>query len=94
MKAYGIAGAVALVLGVAGCAGSPPQAAYNQPAAGAIGSDTARLGAFPMISPNDPAYSENGAPRAGQPAGESSAGAASPTGNYAPIQHNRHGREG
>jgi hypothetical protein len=46
-----------------------------------------------MISPNDPAYAENGAPRAGQPSGYDTAGAPSPSGNYAPIQH-QHDRGG
>ena len=69
------------------CAASPQTAAANQPTAGSTGSETARYGAAPMVSPNDPAYSENGAPRAGQPSGQDTAGAASDSGNYAPTQH-------
>jgi len=41
------------------------------------------------VSPSDPAYSENGAPRAGQPSGADVAGAPNPTGNYAPLQNDR-----
>jgi hypothetical protein len=82
--------AIGLIAGLAGCAGSAPRAAPGQAAAGAIGSDTAYLGAAPTISPDDPAYAENGAPRAGQPSGIDTAGAPSPTGNYAPIQHEHH----
>jgi hypothetical protein len=52
-------------------------------------SNTAYQGAQPGISTSDPAYSENGAPRAGQPSGASVAGAPSPAGNYAPLQNDR-----
>ena len=72
---------------VAACAGAGPEAANDQPAAGSYGSITAEKGAFPNISPDDPAYSENGAPRAGQPSGDNIAGAPSATGNYAPLPH-------
>jgi len=82
----------ACTLAVAACSVSS-QAPANQPTAGSSGSMTAGYGAAPNISPNDPAYSENGAPRAGQPSGTDTAGAASATGNYAPIQHD-HGRGG
>ncbi len=61
----------------------------RQPTAGSHGSATAHRGKAPTISPNDPAYAENGAPRRGQPSGYDTAGAPSPTGNYAPIQHQR-----
>jgi hypothetical protein len=81
-------GALALLL--AACQGERPgpgpQAALNQPAAGATGSETAYRGPLPNISPDAPAYAENGAPRAGQPSGQSTAGARSPFGNYAPMQ--------
>jgi len=73
-------------LAIAACTAASPTPA-NQPTAGSIGSATAGLGATPTISPSDPAYSENGAPRAGQPSGVDTAGAPSPSGNYAPIQH-------
>jgi hypothetical protein len=76
-----------LLFAVAGCSGASPRAALDQPPAGSTGSYTAYQGAAPDISPNDPAYAENGAPRAGQPSGEDTAGAPSPTGNYAPLQH-------
>jgi hypothetical protein len=65
------------------------QTSTNQPTAGSTGSATAGRGAAPNISPNDPAYSENGAPRPGQPSGYDTAGAPSASGNYAPIQHDR-----
>jgi hypothetical protein len=61
----------------------------DQPTAGSTGSLTGQRGIAPTISPSDPAYSENGAPRAGQPSGTDTAGAPSATGNYAPIQHER-----
>lgn len=64
-----------------------------QPTAGSAGALTPQYGAAPTISPNDPAYAENGAPRAGQPSGYDTAGAPSPSGNYAPIQH-QHDRGG
>jgi hypothetical protein len=68
---------------------SPKPDPAQQPTAGSHGSATARRGAAPNISPNDPAYAENGAPRRGQPSGYDTAGAANPNGNYAPIQHRR-----
>ena len=74
-------------------ASSDPDPA-KQPTAGSRGSITARRGAAPNISPNDPAYAENGAPRRGQPSGYDTAGAPNPNGNYAPIQHHRHPRRG
>jgi hypothetical protein len=78
-----------------GAAWAQSQAADpRQPAAGSYGSFTARHGVAPYISPNDPAYAENGAPRVGQPSGWQSAGAPSPTGNYSPIQHNHRDRRG
>jgi hypothetical protein len=77
-----VAGSLAAVA----CAASA-QVPAPQPTAGSTGSVTASRGAAPTISPNDPAYSENGAPRAGQPSGYDTAGAPSATGNYAPIQH-------
>jgi hypothetical protein len=83
-------GALAVALGA--CTVSP-QAPANQPTAGSTGSITAGYGAAPTISPNDPAYSENGAPRAGQPSGQDTAGAPSASGNYAPLQH-QHDRGG
>jgi hypothetical protein len=82
--------AAALIAGLGACSGSAPQAAYDQPTAGSSGSFTALLGAAPSVSPNDPAYEENGAPRAGQPSGVDTAGAPSDTGNYAPLQHQHH----
>ena len=72
---------------------APQQAPANQPVAGSTGAETVRYGAAPTISPTDPAYSENGAPRRGQPSGQDTAGAPSPSGNYAPIQH-QHERGG
>ncbi len=79
-----------LILAVTGalcaCAQSPRSAA-NQPTAGSTGSETARYGNAPTVSTSDPAYAENGAPRASQPAGQDTAGAASDSGNYAPLQH-------
>jgi len=74
-------------LAMAACTISSQGPAAYQPTAGASGSETAGLGAAPNISPTDPAYSENGAPRAGQPSGVDTAGSPSPSGNYAPIQH-------
>jgi hypothetical protein len=73
-------------------ASSDPDPA-KQPTAGSHGAATARRGAAPNISPNDPAYAENGAPRRGQPSGYDTAGARNANGNYAPIQH-RHTRRG
>jgi hypothetical protein len=94
MKASMIAIAVgACSLAMAACTTTAPGPAAYQPTAGATGSETAHLGAAPNISPTDPAYSENGAPRAGQPSGVDTAGAPSPSGNYAPIQ-NQHERGG
>jgi hypothetical protein len=87
MKARLIYSLGALTLLLAACSGERPEAANDQPAAGSYGSYTARQGLAPNISPDSPAYSENGAPRAGQPSGENSAGAPSDTGNYAPLQH-------
>jgi len=84
-----MAGAL-LVLALSACTVSTspsPGLAPGQPTAGSIGSQTGTMGSMPMISPNDPAYAENGAPRAGQPSGYDTAGAPSPSGNYAPIQH-------
>jgi hypothetical protein len=84
-----VAGAL-LVLALPACTvSSSPSTAPGpgQPTAGAVGSQTRTMGALPTISPNDPAYAENGAPRAGQPAGVDTAGAPMATGNYAPIQH-------
>jgi hypothetical protein len=52
-------------------------------------SNGAYQGAQPSISPSDPAYSENGAPRAGQQTGAAVAGAPNPNGNYAPLQNER-----
>lgn len=75
-----------LAVALSACTGSP-QAPANQPTAGSTGSATAGYGAAPTISPSDPAYSENGAPRAGQPSGQDTAGAPSASGNYAPLQH-------
>jgi len=77
-------GALAVALGA--CTVSP-EAPANQPTAGSTGSETARYGAAPTIAPSNPAYSENGAPRPGQPSGQDTAGAASASGNYAPLQH-------
>jgi hypothetical protein len=85
-----MAAVAAGALAVAGCTASSPAPA-RQATAGSTGSATASYGATPNISPNDPAYSENGAPRAGQPSGMDTAGAPSATGNYAPIQHDRGG---
>lgn len=79
----------AALLALPAMAQTPPQAPPNQPTAGSTGSSTATQGPAPNISPNDPAYSENGAPRAGQFNGQSTAGAPEPNGNYAPIQHPR-----
>jgi len=89
------------IIMIAVAAGSLATAAFaasaqvptNQPTAGSTGSATAGRGAAPTISPNDPAYSENGAPRVGQPSGYDTAGAPSATGNYAPVQHD-HARGG
>ena len=78
-----------LVLAVSACSASP-SAAPNQPTAGSTGSVTSSLGAAPGISPDNPAYAENGAPRAGQPSGADTAGADAASGNYAPIQHREH----
>jgi hypothetical protein len=77
--------AAALLAAAVGSAAS--QAASNQPTAGSTGSETKRYGRAPNIDPNNPAYAENGAPRAGQPSGRDTAGAASSNGNYAPLQH-------
>jgi hypothetical protein len=82
--------ACAAALLASGCASSRPQAAANQPTAGSTGSETARYGAAPTIDPSNPAYTENGAPRPGQPSGQDTAGAPSDTGNYAPLQHREH----
>lgn len=73
-------------LAMTACTASSPAPA-SRPTAGAVGSATAGMGATPTISPSDPAYEENGAPRAGQASGVDTAGAPSPSGNYAPIQH-------
>jgi hypothetical protein len=78
------AGSLAMAAGAASA-----QVPAQQPAAGSTGSATAARGAAPNISPNDPAYSENGAPRPGQPSGYDTAGAPSASGNYAPVQHER-----
>jgi hypothetical protein len=84
---YSIAALTLLLAACNGLTPGPgPEAALNQPIAGSTGSETAYLGALPNISPNNPAYAENGAPRAGQPTGENTAGARSPFGNYAPMQ--------
>ena len=83
---------VALAVALCACTVSSG-APVGQPTAGSTGSETPRYGAAPSISPNEPAYSENGAPRAGQPSGQDTAGAPSATGNYAPIQHD-HSRGG
>jgi hypothetical protein len=85
-----VACAAGLMASLGACSGSSPQAAENQPTAGSSGSYTAYLSAAPDVSPDDPAYSENGAPRAGQPSGIDTAGAPSDTGNYAPLQHQHH----
>jgi hypothetical protein len=85
MKSMLAAGLLLAML--AGCTGASPRAAPNQPTAGSSGSYTAYQGAAPTVSPNDPSYSENGAPRASQPSGVDTAGAASASGNYAPVQH-------
>ena len=77
-----------LIAGAAADAGATSDPA-KQPTAGSHGSITKRRGAAPNISPNDPAYAENGAPRRGQPSGYDTAGAPNPSGNYAPIQHKR-----
>ncbi len=77
------------LLGLIGDARAAAPDPAQQPTAGSHGSATARRGAAPNISPNDPAYSENGAPRRGQPSGYDTAGAPNPNGNYAPIQHHR-----
>lgn len=78
------AAAGALLLATAACNDSR-QASPNQPAAGSYGSSTS--GAAPNVSPDNPAYSESGAPRAGQPSGTNAAGAPNPSGNYAPLEH-------
>lgn len=41
----------------------------------------------PNVSPDNPSYSQTGAPRAGQPSGTNDAGAPSASGNYAPLEH-------
>ncbi len=87
------AAAAGLALAMAGCAENSPRAAQNQPTAGSTGSYTAYRGATPSVSTSDPAYEENGAPRAGQPAGTDTGGAPSASGNYAPLQH-QHQRGG
>ncbi|MBI3516833.1 MAG: hypothetical protein HY060_22610 [Proteobacteria bacterium] len=86
----GLVGLLAGGLGEAAAAAPDPDPT-QQPTAGSHGSITARRGPAPNISPNDPAYAENGAPRRGQPSGYDTAGAPSANGNYAPIQH-RHTR--
>jgi hypothetical protein len=90
MKAMTVS-CVVLLTTLAACGGNPPQAAPNQMTAGSSGSLTAYGGSAPNISPNDPAYAENGAPRAGQPAGTDTAGAVMASGNYAPIQRKNTG---
>jgi hypothetical protein len=88
MKASMIVIAVgACSLAMAACTVTSQGPVGYQPTAGGTGSETAHLGAAPNISPTDPAYSENGAPRAGEPSGVDTAGAPSASGNYAPIQH-------
>ena len=47
-----------------------------------------------FISPNDPRYEENGAPRAGEPAGIYVAGDPSSVAFYAPIYHRSHAKGG
>lgn len=89
MKARLIYSLGVLTVLVAACSGERPEAANDQPASGSYGSLTARDGLAPNVSPDNPAYSENGAPRAGEPSGDYSAGAPSATGNYAPVQHDR-----
>jgi hypothetical protein len=76
-----------LALALGACTVSSSPAPTPQPTAGSSGSLTPGYGAAPTISPNDPAYAENGAPRAGQPSGYDTAGAPSASGNYAPVQH-------
>ena len=85
-----VIGAAGLLLGLAACSGGPsPYAPVAQHEAGASGSYTAYRGPAPTVSPSDPAYSENGAPRAGQPAGTQAAGRSSYYGNFGPILDER-----
>ena len=84
-----VLGLVGLIGGAAldGAAATQDPDPAHQPTAGSYGSITKQRGTAPNISPNDPAYAENGAPRRGQPSGYDTAGAPDPNGNYAPLQH-------